>query len=260
MSRTFTKLFSSITESTVWCEPSSTRIVWITMLAMADHAGRVWGSVPGLANRARVSIPEAQAALETFFSPDQYSRTPDHDGRRIEAIDGGWRLLNHAKYRGIRDEESIKESKRKYAERRRAEEKEKVEKSRTASNSVDRDRANAEADTEADADTEAKKDQKLRPDGRFGMFWDAYPKKVAKAAAEKAWAKLCPDQPLFDQIMSGLAAATQSESWNKDGGQFIPHAATWLNGKRWTDAVGGGGKHDLRAMDYNKGVRSDGRF
>ena len=98
------------------------------------------------------------------------------------------------------------------------------------------------------------------PDGRFGMFWDAYPKKVAKAAAEKAWAKLCPDQPLFDQIMSGLAAATQSESWNKDGGQFIPHAATWLNGKRWTDAVGGGGKHDLRAMDYNKGVRSDGRF
>lgn len=166
MSRTFTKLFSSITESTVWCEPDRTRLVWIAMLAMADHAGRVWSSVPGLANRARVPLEDVEIALTTFLSPDAYSRTPDHEGRRIEPIDGGWRLLNHAKYRQIRDEESIKESKRRYINERRAAEKaEGVEKSRTESNAVDRGRANAESDAEAEAEAEKEKSKAIQPDG-----------------------------------------------------------------------------------------------
>ncbi len=112
MSITFTKLFSSITESTVWCEPSNIRIVWITMLAMADKRGRVWASVPGLANRARVPIEDARAAITTFLSPDPDSRTPDYEGRRIEAIDGGWRLLNYDKYRATRDDEDRREQTR----------------------------------------------------------------------------------------------------------------------------------------------------
>ncbi len=150
MSLTFTKLFSSITESTVWCEPNHVRIMWITMLAMADRRGRVWGSVPGLANRARVSVEEARDAITRFLSPDPDSRTPDHEGRRVEPIDGGWRLLNHEKYRAIRDEESIKESKRNYINAKRAEER----KAKGVEN-VERGRDNAEADTESEADTEA---------------------------------------------------------------------------------------------------------
>lgn len=112
VSRAYTKLFSSITESTVWAEPLATRVVWITMLAMADRHGRVWAAVPGLANRARVTIDETEAALARFMAPDRYSRTPDNEGRRIEPIDGGWRLLNHAKYREMRDEEERREYKR----------------------------------------------------------------------------------------------------------------------------------------------------
>ena len=79
------------------------------MLAMADRRGRVWASIPGLANRARVSITACEKALSCFLSPDEYSRTKDFDGVRIEVIDGGWRLLNHQKYRDIRDEETRKE-------------------------------------------------------------------------------------------------------------------------------------------------------
>lgn len=123
MSVTFTKLFSSITESTVWCEPDRTRLVWIAMLAMADAHGRVWASIPGLANVARVPVEDCRTALDTFLGPDRDSRTTTNEGRRIEPIDGGWRLLNHAKYRAIRDEESIRESKRKYMATRRAKEK-----------------------------------------------------------------------------------------------------------------------------------------
>lgn len=152
MSMTFTKLFTSITESTIWAEPDHTRLVWITMLAMADHAGRVWGSIPGLANRARVPLDKCEEALRSLMSPDKYSRTKDNEGRRIEEIDGGWHLLNHAKYRAIRDEESIKESKRRYINARRAKERSTVEPCRTESNDVDRGRHNAEAEAEAEAE------------------------------------------------------------------------------------------------------------
>ena len=126
MSMTFTKLFSSITESTVWCEPDRTRLVWITMLAMADRKGRVWASIPGLANRARVPLKDCQIAINTFLEPDKYSRTPDHEGKRIEEIDGGWCLLNYDKYRERIDEEAVKESKRRYINKRRAQEKQGV--------------------------------------------------------------------------------------------------------------------------------------
>jgi hypothetical protein len=105
-SYSFTKLFSSITESTVWGEPMPTRIAWSAMLAMADQHGRVMASVPGFAHRARISVDQARKAIECFLSPDPDSRTPDHEGRRIVVIDGGWRLLNYAKYRALKDEES----------------------------------------------------------------------------------------------------------------------------------------------------------
>ena len=148
MSISFTKLFSSITESTIWVEPDHVRVTWITMLAMADRRGRVWASIPGLANRAHVSLENCLDALNRFMSPDKYSRTPDNEGRRIEPIDGGWRLLNYDKYRAIRDDETIKESKRNYINARRskdAKDVENVEQCRPLS-------TQAEAEAEAEAD------------------------------------------------------------------------------------------------------------
>lgn len=120
----YNKLFGTIVTSTVWQEPNSTRIVWITLLALADKHGEVQGSIPGLANVANVTIQEFEAALVTLQSPDRYSRTKEHEGRRLEAVDGGWRLLNHAKYRAILSKESIKASKAAYMRRTRADAKE----------------------------------------------------------------------------------------------------------------------------------------
>lgn len=108
----YTKLFSSIVTSSIWCEDHATRVVWITLLAMADKDGIVDSSVPGLARVVGMEIPELEKSLEVLMSADPYSRTKDHDGRRIEAIDGGWRLLNHAKYRAKMDREEQKEKAR----------------------------------------------------------------------------------------------------------------------------------------------------
>jgi len=115
----YTKLFEQILESTVWCEPDSTRVVWITMLAMSDRDGEVLASVPGLANRAHVTVDQAREALTCFLSPDPDSRTKDYEGRRIAEIDGGWVLLNHVKYRDLLDAEAEKERKRKWWEEHR---------------------------------------------------------------------------------------------------------------------------------------------
>lgn len=99
MSESYTKLFSSIIHSTVWTEPLSTRVVWVTMLALCDRYGVVHASVPGLCRAAGVNREDVEAALSSFLAPDPDSRTKDHEGRRIEVVDGGWRLLNHGKYR-----------------------------------------------------------------------------------------------------------------------------------------------------------------
>lgn len=95
----YTKLFSSIVASTIWREPHEVRIVWITMLAMANKQGVVDAAVPGLADMARVSIESCETALARLESPDPHSRTPDNEGRRIKKVPGGWLILNHAKYR-----------------------------------------------------------------------------------------------------------------------------------------------------------------
>lgn len=104
----YTKLFASIVNSTIWTEDDKTRIVWITMLALADKHGEISASVPGLARAAGVEVPDCEAALEKFLSPDKYSRTKDDEGRRIEVIDGGWSLLNHGKYRAMASKDEAK--------------------------------------------------------------------------------------------------------------------------------------------------------
>jgi hypothetical protein len=69
----------------------------------------------------------------------------------------------------------------------------------------------------------------------FDRFWAAYPRRVAKAAAVKAFTKLRADDDLLQRILAALSEAKRSPGWLKDGGQFVPHPATWLNGRRWED-------------------------
>ena len=70
---------------------------------------------------------------------------------------------------------------------------------------------------------------------RFEEFWDGYPKKVGKGAAERAWAKIKPSEELLQKMLKAIEIQKQSFDWTKEGGQFIPYPATWLNGKRWED-------------------------
>lgn len=94
-------------------------------------------------------------------------------------------------------------------------------------------------------DTEVKRSEEKRREvtqvkegaESFETFWEKYPRKVAKQAARAAWSRLQPSEQLLSEILAGVEKWAKSQQWTKDGGQFIPHPATFLNGRRWEDDV-----------------------
>lgn len=105
----YTKLFQSLVTSSIWDEDDKTRIVWITMLALSNRDGLVEASVSGLGVMSRVSREDCQRAIDRLSSPDPDSRSVDFEGRRVERVDGGFKILNHNKYRSKMSLEDRKE-------------------------------------------------------------------------------------------------------------------------------------------------------
>jgi hypothetical protein len=77
------------------------------------------------------------------------------------------------------------------------------------------------------------------PDHGFSEFWQAYPRRVSKANALKAWRKIKPDNDLAARILSGLENAKNSRIWRDAMAEpempHVKHPATWLNGRCWED-------------------------
>jgi hypothetical protein len=71
----------------------------------------------------------------------------------------------------------------------------------------------------------------------FKRFWKAFPRKVGKGAAWKVFSKIDPNDELVDKMIETVADWKKSKDWIKDGGQFIPYPATWLNQERWEDEL-----------------------
>ena len=150
----YTKLSSALSRSTIWDEPDNVRIVWITMLSEANRWGEVESSIPGLALMARKSIQDTEAALARLMEPDPYSRTKENNGRRIAEIDGGWEILNYAKYREKKSKEHENEmaAERQRRHRKRKSVTEDVTLCHALSRSVTVGNPIAEADSYAEAD------------------------------------------------------------------------------------------------------------
>lgn len=69
-------------------------------------------------------------------------------------------------------------------------------------------------------------------DARFDEFWIQYPRKENKQGAIKAFKKIKPSEKLFEEI---LLALSKQKTWPAFQNGYAPHAATWLNAKRWED-------------------------
>jgi len=156
----FTKLFNSIITSSIWSEDDKTRLMWITMLASADAHGHVTGSIPGMAAMARMSLSEAEQSIEALCAPDPYSRSKKHEGKRLIEADGGWLIVNYAKYRQNRDPEKRREQNRE-AKRRQREKEKKTDCQPDVSQNQPKS-AQAEAEAEAEADSLKTKRERTR--------------------------------------------------------------------------------------------------
>lgn len=66
-------------------------------------------------------------------------------------------------------------------------------------------------------------------DPHFEDFWQAYPRKVAKTEARRAW-----DKAMGITTPEAIGAALRAAKWSDDP-RFIPHPSTWLNQGRWDD-------------------------
>ncbi|MGP8289678.1 helix-turn-helix domain-containing protein [Vreelandella zhanjiangensis] len=70
---------------------------------------------------------------------------------------------------------------------------------------------------------------------RFNRFWSAYPKGRGKREAVEAWKSIAPDETLIEKMLEVLEQAKNSQDWCKNGGQFIPFPAKWLESYGWED-------------------------
>ena len=147
----YTKLFSSILMSSIWEESMETRLVWVTMLALADQHGHVDGTVKSLARVSRVTIEQCQRALDCLLGPDGDDRSGVLDGRRLVPQQGGWGLVNHATYRNKMSADDRRERDRIRKRNARMS----APRPLVSENVRDFQQAEAEADTEANTKAEA---------------------------------------------------------------------------------------------------------
>lgn len=92
----------------------------------------------------------------------------------------------------------------------------------------------------------------------FDLVWAAYPRKVGKGAARKVWVKLAPDTALVQTMLDALVWQRQQPQWLKDGGQYIPHLATWLRQERWSDEPVNLPQFSERTVRSLKAIYGDG--
>ena len=110
----YNPLFTKIVDSSIWLEDDSTRIVWVTALAVMDRDGRVHLSCEeNFARRANVTMRKLQDALAVLEAPDPHKAGQPFDGRRLARTEYGWRVLNAEAHRKLITEARIREQTRK---------------------------------------------------------------------------------------------------------------------------------------------------
>lgn len=92
----------------------------------------------------------------------------------------------------------------------------------------------SEKENEIEKEKENEIEYECKKELAFDKFWEAYPRKVGKAKAEAAFLKVTVG---IDVLLAAIEQQKKSAQWQKEDGQFIPHPATWLNGKRWEDQL-----------------------
>jgi len=253
----YNKLFQKILDSSIWLEDAHVRLVWITFLAAMDKDGVVALSAPGnVAARARVSQEQAENALEVLEAPDQRSPGQEHEGRRIERIQGvGWLVFNARKYRDIQRAEDSREQVRRRVAKHRAIN---VTPRNACNENVTTSSVSADACTpvlpdvpvqlpshvDAQAAPAREKVGKTRKpkdasfQAEFDAFWVAYPRRLDIGRAREKYSARRREGVTPADLQA--AAGHYADECRREAREpkFILHAATFLGPSgRWQEFV-----------------------
>lgn len=232
----FVKLYGTVLDSTVWVGTDKhIKLVWITLLAMADGNGFVEASLPGIAKRAEVSVAECKEALHMFTNPDIESKSQVDEGRRVAKVERGWTVINHRAYRDLRTAAQVQEAEKKQRWR---------DKARLSLMQGDKSGQSTKSTGEAEAEAEAEKERSttsvgprdVEEDVLFETFWRTYPKRNGsdpKNGARICWAKnrkggVEPD----DMIAGAQRYALWTIGTGKQGTETIMQAKRFLGQER----------------------------
>jgi hypothetical protein len=249
----FVKLWSSILDSSVWRQPIHIKVVWVTMLAMAERDGYVGASILGIADRAGVTREQAKEAIQCFLSPDEDSRTKTNDGRRLVEVERGWHILNFQAHRERRDEEQKRIADRE--RQRKSRQSRSVTPSHTSSPpSPVVAHAEAEADGEGDREVhqitppppKGAKTAAVKPDDVTGQTWSDW---VAHRKAKRA--------TVTETVVRGMRKEADKAGITLDEAMRYSCTMGWQGFQAdWLKTKGrmGVGVPESRKMDYTPGT------
>ena len=213
----YIKLYRSLLEWE-WYGDINTRLLFLHLLITANYEDKKWMgkvikrgqrvcSYKGLSEESGISVQSVRTALNHLKSTGEvtYQSGPQY---------GLVTISNYEKYQGLTDQPTSQQQ--------------------TTNNQLTNDQQQLKKDKES------KKVRNIPPKSPKGFdeFWKAYPRKQSKTAALKAFEKLKPDSELLGVMLSAIKRQVESDQWKRDGGQYIPHPSTWLNGRRWEDEGG----------------------
>ncbi|MDE2104102.1 MAG: hypothetical protein KGL39_43090 [Patescibacteria group bacterium] len=242
----FVKLDCGILESSLWVDRAA-REVFITALLMARPCvldgpmeqldvktmlptgwivppgsyGWVDAAGIGICRRALIDQEEGLNALERLSSSESESRSSEFDGRRLARVNGGYIILNYARFRDRDD--TAAERMRKYRQRIAL---------RRNGSTVTRNVTHAEAEAEAEADKKIHTAAAPPRAPEFLELQGIYPKRAGDQAWEKAARAVnarLREGHTWSEILEGARRyAAYCQASESVGTQYVKQAASFV--------------------------------
>jgi hypothetical protein len=239
----YVKVFRSIFDGSLYGHFEAT-IVFLAMLVVADKDGAVDMTAEKLAAECGYPLDIVNKGIAELCAPDERSRTPDEDGRRLTVLHEagwGWQIVNYAKYREIRTAEERREYFKEHKRKQRAKSKDVHNVHRSPPESTGKHPSEAEAEAEAEADSEKSKTHVRAVHApaepvEFAEVRQKYPRRAGGQRwgdAAKFYARRRAEGVSHEVIMAGVERyAAFARASGDEGTRHIQQAATFLGDNR----------------------------